>query len=123
MGFDGRPSVFADRYEPVSHLSRSIASTTPDVLSRTLGTLFQPIFPCDFVNIVVLDRSEGDVSWKSFGSEELARLDASPKDTTVWCVYEEEKPLWVSDWHTDHRLKVQKEAAAAGFVYRSLCRL
>jgi hypothetical protein len=93
MGFDGRPSVFADRYEPVSHLSRSIASTTPDVLSRTLGTLFQPIFPCDFVNFVVLDKSEGDLSWKSFGSEELARLDASPKDTTVWCVYEEEKPL------------------------------
>jgi len=112
------------RFGALSHLSRSIASMTPEVLSRNLVALLQPLFPCDLANIVIFNEGNNDVSWRSLGAAQLARLDIPIEDTTVRWVYQEQKPLWIVDSQQDDRLAVRKEAeSAVGMGYRSLCRL
>jgi formate hydrogenlyase transcriptional activator len=123
-----QPSTGAEaltsRYEAVSRLSRAIASMPPEVLSRNLVALFQPFFQCDLVNIVIFNQEESNIRWKSLGEGQLVRLDVPIEETTVWSVYDEQRPLWVVDWQHDDRLAVQKEAQNTGDAgYRSLCRL
>jgi len=116
--------LLAARYEAVSGLARSIASMTPENLSQDLVALFRPLFSCDFANIVIFDSSDSEVGWRSFGAQQLSRLDAPMDQTTVWSVYQEQEPLWVMDWHFDDRPAVQKEGQnSAEIEYRSLCRL
>jgi formate hydrogenlyase transcriptional activator len=112
------------RYEAVSRLSRAIASMSPEILSRNLVALFQPLFQCDLVNIVIFNQEENDTRWKSLGEGQLVCRDIPIEKTTVWSVYDEQRPLWVVDWQHDDRLAVQKEAQNTGDAgYRSLCRL
>jgi len=112
------------RYEALAQISRSIAWMDPELLSRDLVSLFQPLFPCNFVNIVMFDQADGSRSWKSYGAQELARPEMPAEETTVWSVYREQRALWVEDWQEDERLAVRKEAEnAMGVEYRSLCRL
>jgi formate hydrogenlyase transcriptional activator len=114
----------AARYETLAQISRSIAWMDPEILWRDLVSLFQPLFPCDFVNIVMFDQADGAGSWKSYGVEELARPEIPVEETTVWSVHQEQRALWVEDWQEDERLAVRKEAEnAKGVEYRSLCRL
>jgi formate hydrogenlyase transcriptional activator len=112
------------RYELLAQISRLMASMDPEIVSRDLVGLFRPLFPCDFVNIVMFDQADGGGSWKSYGAEELARPEVPVDDPTLWSVYQEQRPLWVVDWQEDERLAVRKEAEnAMGVEYRSLCRL
>jgi formate hydrogenlyase transcriptional activator len=114
----------ATRYEGLAQLSSLIAAMTPEILSRDLAGLFQPLFPCDLVNIVIFDQTDGAVRWNSYGEEQLAWPDLPIEETTIWTVYEEQRALWIEDCQQDERLAVRKEAEnAAGAEYRSLCRL
>jgi formate hydrogenlyase transcriptional activator len=114
----------AARYEALAQISGSIAWMDPETFSRDLVSLFQPLFSCDFVNIVMFDQADGAGGWKSYGVEELARPEIPVEETTVWSVYQAQRPLWVVDWQEDERLAVRKEAEnAMGVEYRSLCRL
>ena len=116
--------ALAARYEALSQLSRSIASMTPDILSRNLVALLRPMFLFDFANIVIFHAGVHDASWTSLGTEQLATLDAPLEETTVWSVYQEQKALWIEDWRQDERPAVQREAQnAADAGYHSLCRL
>jgi formate hydrogenlyase transcriptional activator len=112
------------KYQALNQLGRSIASLTIEDISRNLVALLRPIFPCDLGNIVIFNEGTDAIPWRSLGTAQLAPMDAQIGDTTVWSVYEEEKPLWISDWQQDERLAVRKEAqTATGIGYRSLCRL
>jgi formate hydrogenlyase transcriptional activator len=111
------------RYESISRLSQSIAVMTPDILSRNLVALFQPLFLCDLVNIVVFDKSGKGAGWKSFGSVELANPSMSIEKTTIWSVYQTQRPLWVADCQREDRLIHEEERSINGAGYRSLCRL
>jgi len=113
--------ALAARYERVSRLSRSIACMTPKALSRNLVSLFMPSFPCDQVNIIIFEGSD-EVHWTSLGAGQMAMPEAPIEETTLWSVYQEQKPLWVPDWPRDERSRVRKEAASA-IGCRSLCRL
>jgi formate hydrogenlyase transcriptional activator len=111
-------------YESLFYLSRSLASMTREILSRDLAALLRPLFPCDFVNIVVFDSGGHDVCWRSLDADQLAPLDVPIRETTVWSVYQEQKPLWIADWQHDERIAVRKEAENTPDAgYRSLCRL
>ena len=112
------------KYQVLNHLGRSIASMTLEDLSRNLVALLRPIFPCDLGSIVIFNEGTDGNPWRSLGTVQLAPMDAQIDDTTVWSVYEEEKPLWISDCQQDERLAVRKEVQnATGIGYRALCRL
>jgi len=114
----------AVKYQALNQLGQSIASVTLEDLSRNLVALLRPIFPCDLGNIVIFNEGADGNPWRSLGTAQLAPIDAQIEDTTVWSVYEEENPLWISDWQQDERVAVRKEAQnATGIGYRSLCRL
>jgi len=114
----------AARYEALAQFSKSIAWLDPEIFSRDLVSLFQLLFPCDFVNIVMFDPADVAGSWKSYGVEDLVRPEIPFEETTVWSVYQQQRALWVVDWQEDERLAVRKEADnAMGVEYRSLCRL
>ena len=116
--------ALAARYEGLSQLSRCIASMTLEEISRNLVAHLRPVFPCDLVNIVIFNQGTNDVPWRSLGAGQLAPLDSSVEETTLWSTYEQQQPLWVADWQEDERLAVREEAAnTAGVAYRSLCRL
>jgi formate hydrogenlyase transcriptional activator len=116
--------ALAARYEALSQLSQSIASMTPDILSRNLVALLRPMFLFDFANIVIFHAGAPDAPWTSLGTEQLAAKDGPLEETTVWSVYQEQKALWISDWQQDEGLAARKEAQnAVGVGYRSLCRL
>src|SRR5882724_12323801 len=95
--------VLTARYEGLFRLSRSIASMTPEVLSRNLVALFRPLFPCDLINIIIFNQRDNGVSWESLGEAQLARMDVPVQETTVWSVYREQRPLWIVDWQHDQR--------------------
>ena len=115
---------FTGRYEELSQLSRSIASMSPEALSDNLTALLRPLFACDFANIAIFDERDSDVPWRCFGTEELASVGAPIEESTLWSVYQEQKPLWIPDCQHDLRLTTQSEAqSAASLGYRSLCRL
>ena len=117
------PEGWASPYEKLFHLSRSVAAMPREVLSRNLVALFRPLFPCDLVNIVILNPG-ADVSWSSLGAGQLAHAEIPVEATTVGSVYQEQEPLWVVDCQQDERAAVRDEAkSAAGAGYRSLCRL
>jgi len=119
-----RGSELTPRYESLLYLSQSFASMTSEMLSRDLVALVRPLFPCAFVNIVVFDSGGHDVCWRSLEADQLAPLDIPIQETTVWSVYQEQKPLWIADWQDDERITVQREARSTTDVqYRSLCRL
>jgi formate hydrogenlyase transcriptional activator len=112
------------KYQALNQLGRSVSSMTLEDLSRNLVALLRPLFSCDLGNIVIFNQGTDGVPWRSLGAAQLAPLDGPIEETTVWSVYEEEKPLWISDWQQDERLAVRKEAQnAVGLCYRSLCRL
>ena len=111
-------------YEALSELSRSTFSMTPEVLSRNLVALLRPLFAVDFANIVIFNEGAGDITWTSFGAEQLAGLDGPVEESTVWSVYQEQKPLWIADWVNSERLAVRNECQKSAIVgYRSLCRI
>jgi len=117
-------SEVAVKFQALNQLSRSIASMTLEDLSRNLVALLRPLLPCDLGNIVIFNHGTDGVPWRALGAAQLAPLDGAIEESTVWSVYEEEKPLWISDWQQDERLAVRKEGQnAVGLCYRSLCRL
>src|SRR5277367_5652403 len=82
------PETWTARYEGLSSLSRSVVSMTPDVLSRNLIALLQPLFSFDFANVVLFNDGAIDIPWTSFGTEQLAILDDAFEESTVWSVYQ-----------------------------------
>ena len=118
------PETLAIGCQSLPHLSRWIASMTPEILSRNLVALLKPFCPCDLANIVIIRQDDDDVRVESLGVRQLAPMVGPIEETTVWSVYEEQKPLWISDWQEDKRLAVQKEAMnALGVEYRAMCRV
>src|SRR5215471_8743083 len=100
--------TFAGRYEELSQLSRSIASMSPEELSDNLIALLQPMFAFDFVNIAIFNESDSDIPWRCFGTEELAAAAGPIEESTLWSVYQEQKPLWIPD--CQHDLRFASEA-------------
>jgi len=122
------PEVLAARYAGLSDLSRSAMSMSPEVLARSLVALLRPLLAIDFANIVFFNRSDDEsddgITWSSFGTEQLSSPDGAIEESTLWSVYQEQKPLWIADWVQSDRLAVRNEAQKAASVgYRSLCRL
>jgi len=122
-----RPSMAAEelagRYEALSQLSRSIASKTLDELSTSLVELLQPVFRCDFANIVIFGQEENDVPSRFLGETQLAPLDGSINKATIWSACDQQEPTWVADWENDDDLAAQAEAQQSASEYGSLCRL
>lgn len=119
-----RGSVLTSRYENLLFLSQSLASMTREMRSRDLVALLRPLFPCDFVNIVVFDPADHEVCWRTLEADQLVPVDVPIQATTVWPVYQEQKPLLIADCRGDERKAVQREAQNTPEIgYRSLCRL
>ncbi len=112
------------RFGALSHLSRSIASSiasmTPEVLSHNLVALLRPLCPCDLANIVIFNKGNDDVLWRSLGAGQLARLDIPIEETTLRSVYQEQKPLWIVDSQQDGiSLALSSTAAHSSGLFRS----
>ena len=63
--------ALAARYEGLSQLSRSIASMTPDMLSRNHVALLRPMFLFDFASIVIFHGDADNPPWTSLGAEAI----------------------------------------------------
>ena len=111
------PEVLAARYAGLSDLSRSAMSMSPEVLSRSLVALLRPLLAIDFANIVFFNGSDNEsddgITWSSFGTEQLSSPDGAIEESTLWSVYQEQKPLWIADWVQSDRLAVRNEAQKA----------
>ncbi len=119
-----KSETLAGRYEALSRLSLSLASLTPEELSRKLASLLRPALDFDFVDAIVFKEGTSDVLWHSNGAGPLPSSDVPMEETTYWWVHQRQQPLCIADWKRDDRFAVRKEALKElGFEYRSLCRL
>src|SRR5271166_3296335 len=63
------------RYEALSRLSLSLASLTPEELSRKLASLLRPVLDFDFVDAIVFKEGTSDALWHSNGAGPLPSSD------------------------------------------------
>jgi formate hydrogenlyase transcriptional activator len=116
--------TMARHYEALSRLSISLASLTPEDLSRNLAALLRPLFDFDFLDVIVFKEGSSEELWHSVGAGQLPSSDVPVEETTCWWVYQQQQPLFIADWKRDDRFAVRREALKRlGFEYRSLCRL
>ncbi len=116
--------TMARHYEALSRLSISLASLTPEDLSRNLAALLRPLFDFDFLDVIVFKEGSSEELWHSVGAGQLPSSDVPVEETTCWWVYQQQQPLFIADWKRDDRFAVRREALKkVGFEYRSLCRL
>ncbi len=114
----------ARHYEALSRLSTSLASLTPEDLSRNLAVFLRPLLDFDFLDLIVFKEGSSEVLWHSIGTGQLPPANAPMEETTYWWVYEQQQPLCIADWKRDDRFVVRREAMKQnGLEYRSLCRL
>jgi len=116
--------TMARHYEALSRLSISLASLTPEDLSRNLAALLRPLFDFDFLDVIVFKEGSSEELWHSVGAGQLPSSDVPVEETTCWWVYQQQQPLFIADCKRDDRFAVRREALKKlGFEYRSLCRL
>jgi formate hydrogenlyase transcriptional activator len=116
--------ALARSYEALTRLSVSLASLTPDELSRCLSAFLQPLLNFEFLHVIVFKEETNEVLWHSVGVSQVPSRDIPIVEMTWWEGDRPQKPLFIADWTRDERLAVQREALKnLGFEYRSLCRL
>jgi len=116
--------TLAKQYEALSRLSISLASLTPEQLSRNLAALLRPLLDFDFLDVIVFKQGTSEVLWHSVGAGQFAPVDLPIEETTSWWVHRQQQPLWIADWTLDDRFAMRREARKRmGIEYRSLCRL
>ncbi len=119
-----KSGTWAGRYEALSRLSLSLASLTPDELSRKLAALLRPVLDFEFLDVLVFKEGTSEVLWHSVGLGQLPASDVPIEETTCWWVHQQRQPLCIADWKRDDRFALWREALKKlGFEYRSLCRL
>ncbi len=116
--------TLAKQYEALSRFSISLASLTPEELSRNVAALLRPLLDFDFLDVVVFKHGTSEVLWHSVGAGQFAPPDVPVEETTFWWVHQQQQPLCIADWKLDQRFAVRREALKrTGIEYRSLCRL
>jgi formate hydrogenlyase transcriptional activator len=117
-------TTLAKQYEALSRFSISLASLTPEELSRNLAALLRPLLDFDFLDVIVFKQGTSEVLWHSVGAGQFAPADVPIEETTSWWVHRQQQPLFIGDWRLDDRFAVRREALKRmGIEYRSLCRL
>jgi formate hydrogenlyase transcriptional activator len=112
------------RHEALSRLSKTLASSTLEELSRDVATFLHPLLDFDFLDLLVFKESSSEVLWHSVGAGQLPPPDVPMEETTCWWVYQQQQPLCMADWKRDDRFAVRREALKKlGFEYRYLCRV
>ncbi len=118
------PGMLAKRYEALSRLSQSLVSQKPEDLPCNVSALMRPLLDFDFLDLIVFKEGSSEVLWHSVGAGQLPTPDVPMEETTYWWVYQQKRPLFISDWKSDERFAPRREALKnLGFEYRSLCRL
>ena len=116
--------ALAKQYEALSRICISLASFTPEELSRNLAALLRPLLDFDFLDVIVFLDGTNEILWHSVGAGQFAPPDVPIEQTTFWWVHRQQQPLCIADWRLDDRFAVRREALKRmGFEYRSLCRL
>ncbi|HZW78864.1 MAG TPA: sigma 54-interacting transcriptional regulator [Candidatus Deferrimicrobiaceae bacterium] len=119
----GSETLFANQYEALSRLSLSLASLSPEELSRNLAAVLRPVLAFDLMDLIVFKEGTSEVLWHSVGAGQLPACDVPMEETTYWWVHQQQQPLCVADVRRDERFAVRREALKLGFEYRALCRL
>src|SRR6267142_3425943 len=112
------------RYEALSRLAKSLASSTREDMSRNLAAFLRPLLDFEFLDLIVFKEGTSEVLWHSIGAGQLPPPDVPIEETTCWWVHQQQQPLCIADWKRDDRFAVRREALKKlGFEYRSLCRV
>jgi GAF domain-containing protein len=124
LALDAESKTLAKQYESLSRLSISLASLTPEELSRNLAALLRPLLDFDFFDVIVFKQGTSEVLWHSVEAGRFLPADVPIEETTLWWVYQQQQALCIADWRLDDRFAVRREALKRmGIEYRSLCRL
>jgi formate hydrogenlyase transcriptional activator len=111
-------------YEGLARLSKSLAASAPEDLSRHLAVFLRPLLDFDLLDLIVFKEGSSEVLWHSVGAGQLPPPDVPMEETTYWWVHQAQQPLCIADWKRDDRFLGRREALKKlGFEYRSLCRV
>src|SRR5215470_12232401 len=117
-------SIQPTHHEELARLSKSLACSPPENLSRHLAAFLRPLIDFDFLDLIVFKEGTSEVLWHSVGAGHLPPVDVPMEETTYWWVQQKQQPLCIPDWKRDDRFPVRREALKkSSFEYRSLCRV
>jgi formate hydrogenlyase transcriptional activator len=109
MGFErhgGGSDALARRYEALSCLSLSLASSSPDELSQSLATLLHSVLDFDFLDLIIFKEAISEALWRSTGAGKFPAFGTAMDDTTHWPVYQQQS-LCSADWKRDQRFAIR----------------
>lgn len=106
----------------LSRLAALLPDCAPQDLALEVANLLFPFVSFDCLDIVAFDESKTEVLWHSAAGTTQSPEDVPIEQTKMWWVYQHQQALCISDWASDDRFAVRREALKRlGCAYRSLC--
>ena len=114
-----RSEILAKRYEALSHLALSLASSAaPDELSRSLAALLHPLLDFDSLDVIAFKEGIGKALCRTSGAAEFPpSSDVEMEEMTPWRVYQRQR-FSVTDWKHDTKWAAGKNTCAVPLVSR-----
>jgi formate hydrogenlyase transcriptional activator len=112
------------RYEVLSRLSKTCASSSREDLSRTLAGILRRVLEFDLLDVVVFKEGSSEVEWRAVDSGQPASSSPPADGAPSWWVYQAQQPLCIADCMRDDRSIVRRQMIENfGFRYRSSCQV
>ena len=106
-------------YEVLSRIAAALPNCAPQELAIEVADLLLPFVSFDCLDIVALDENKAEVLWHSTAGTKQSCEDVPIEQTKMWWVYQHQQALCISDWASDDRFAVRREALKRlGCAYR-----
>src|ERR1700722_1717703 len=111
------------RYETLSRLSRFLALGTPGEWVEVLTSELRAMQRFDFLDVVVFSKNGDEVVWRLRANDRENDSHLPIQETLLWCVYHQQKPLWIGDSDADQGCPEARRLRQLRSGYRSFCGL
>ncbi len=78
-----RVETLAKRYEAISHLAPSLASLTPEEMSRSLAMLLRPLLDFNCLDVIAFTEAISEPLWRSAGAGKSLSPDKAMKEVCI----------------------------------------
>jgi formate hydrogenlyase transcriptional activator len=127
MGTDSQLTWGTDtqRYEALFRIFEVLSTCRePEELSRVLADQLIEVIGFHHLDVVVFKDNSNEIEWHVWGKGPIAFPDLPIEETSMWHVYDTQKPLRITDYNGDQRFpRLRQLLAEAGVEVGSLVRV
>ena len=127
MGTDSQLAWGTDtqRYEALFRIFEALSTCRePEELSRVLADQLIEVIGFHHLDVVIFKDNSKEIEWHVWGKGPIAFPDLPIEETSMWHVYNTQKPLRIADYNGDQRFPhLRQLLAEAGVKLGSLVRV